>query len=126
MAAFADAMGTGKLEPIPLTIENAACQFDCYSDESFIYIRTEIIKKIVADYCKEMLENCYILNTDELLGLLERKNAIHVIRKNDDDQTQIPGKKDMRRTQRSMKLPVGASKNPKRYVRVYKTALIEP
>lgn len=126
LAAFADAVERGKLEPIPLTIENAASQFECYGDENFVYIRAGIIKKIVEDYCKEMRENCFIMNIDELLGLLERKQAIYVIRKNDDNQTQISGKKDMRRTQRSMKLPVGASKNPKRYVRVYRTALIEP
>lgn len=78
LTALKEAISSRSLKPTWLTDETCGLRLSCYEDETCIYIKSTLLKKIVSDYCRIYQEPCLIANKDELFGLLERVQVLDV------------------------------------------------
>lgn len=109
--ALVDAMKRMKLVPVWLSDDTAVQECDVYEDSRYLYIRCRELRKIANEYCGQYQEAVNIVNEDELLGLLEKYNALEIYQGG-------------RKRERSRKLPIQHG-NHGRYLWIKKGVLQE-
>lgn len=76
--ALATALKESRIVPAELNEETCKLRLPFYEDEKFYYIRTKELRRIVDDYCVRYHERLQIVNDDEMVSLLERKEWLEI------------------------------------------------
>lgn len=109
LAAFKYAIESGKVVFYDLTEENCKGRWDWYQNESFYFCRAKELRRVVGEYCSAYKEPMQIVNEDDLISALERKQVLEIL--------DVNGKKE-----RARKLPMQKG-NTLRYLYLKKSAI---
>jgi len=79
--ALSEALIASRLTPVVLSAETASKRYECYVNEETLFIQTRLLKQIVNEYCKVYGLTCSIVNEEEVIGLLNRRQVLDVLEK---------------------------------------------
>ena len=109
--ALGNALKSGKLSPLALTHESCQRQAESYQDDTYVYIKTNRLSRLIHEYCLANYIPDPIVNNEELLSLLERLKVLDIL--------EGPNGRE-----RSRKLPIQRG-NAMRYLYLSKTKMAE-
>lgn len=97
------------IKPMTLNLESCKRLEEFYEDDERYFITTKYLRNLISDYGRDFPDTQMIVNTEEMISVLDRKGALDVI------------EKDGKRI-RSRKLPIQRG-NTKRYIYIKKESL---
>ena len=109
--ALGNALKSGKLSPLALTPESCQRQAESYQDDTYVYIKTNRLSRLIHEYCLANYIPDPIVNNEELFSLLERLKVLDIL--------EGPNGRE-----RSRKLPIQRG-NAMRYLYLSKTKMTE-
>lgn len=76
--ALLEAIESGKISPIELNSENCKKNASIYMDDTYIFIRAKILKKLSEDYCIYYKIDTVFVNEDDIISALERLEILAI------------------------------------------------
>lgn len=109
LRVFKEALESNQITPVQLNRDSCGRGEELYGDDKYYYVTTKYLRSIVKQYGSAYSDVQRVINNDDLIAVLDRKEALDVIEKD--------GKR-----MRSRKLPIQRG-NTKRYLYLKKESL---